>query len=221
MASRASGRVVSVNVGLPRPVLWRGETVLTGIFKEPVDGPVRVAGINLDGDSQADRTVHGGANKAVYVYPAEHYTYWEEELGRDLPWGMFGENLTLAGGRLEGSLAIGDRLSIGTAEFVVAQPRLPCFKLGIRFDDPHMIRRFVASRRSGYYLRIAGDGFVAAGDLVETVACDTARVSVSEIWSLVTREQDDTDALRRALTVDALPGDLRSYFEELLYAAAG
>ena len=114
-----SASVISVNVGLPREVVWRGEPVTTGIFKEPVSGPVRAVGINLEGDRQADLTVHGGADKAVYVYPAEHYPYWQEELGRELPWGMFGENLTVDGAPLEDDAGIGDRLRIGSAEFLV------------------------------------------------------------------------------------------------------
>jgi MOSC domain-containing protein YiiM len=209
-------RVVSVNVGLPRRVTWKGETVTTGIFKQPVDGPVRVAGVNLEGDRQADLTVHGGPDKAVYVYPAEHYPYWEAELGRDLPWGMFGENLTVQAVPLENETTIGDRLRIGSAEFVVTQPRLPCFKLGVRFDDAGMVRRFLAAGRSGYYLRIATEGYVAAGDQIDLLARRPARVLVSEITRLFTRDQNDIDGLRRVLAVDALPADLRPFFAERL-----
>ena len=216
--SASSANVVSVNVGLPRPTVWRGETVTTGIFKEPVEGRVSVAGVNLKGDRQADLTVHGGPDKAVYVYPAEHYPYWQEELGRDLPWGSFGENLTVEGLPLEDELAIGDRLRIGSAELVVTQPRLPCFKLGIRFDDPGMVRRFLAAGRTGYYLRIATDGDVAAGDPIELLSRDPAHVPVSEITRLATRDGHDMDGLRRGLAVDALPANWRPYFEELLAA---
>jgi MOSC domain-containing protein YiiM len=203
-----------VNVGLPREVDWRGELVTTGIFKEPVTGPVRVAGINLEGDRQADLTVHGGPDKAVYVYPAEHYPYWQEQLGRKLPWGMFGENLTVEGAPLENEIGIGDRLRIGSAEFLVVQPRLPCFKLGIRFDDPGMVRRFLRARRSGYYLRIAAEGELAAGDRIEIVARDPAGVPVSEITRLFTRDPDDIEAIRRLLALDALPDEWRPYFEQ-------
>jgi MOSC domain-containing protein YiiM len=207
--------VVSVNVGLPRQAVWRDETVTTGIFKEPVAGRVRVVGVNLEGDGQADLTVHGGPDKAVYVYPAEHYAYWQEQLGRDLPWGMFGENLTVEGAPLEDEVGIGDRLRIGSTEFVVTQPRLPCFKLGIRFDDARMVRRFLAAGRSGYYLRIAAEGDVAAADKIDLLASHPAHVPVSEITRLATQDRDDTDGLRRVLAVDSLPAVWRPYFEQL------
>ena len=162
-------RIVSVNIGQPREVPWRGTTVTTSIFKDPVSGPVRVAGVNLDGDRQADLVVHGGPDKAVYVYPAEHYPAWERELGRSLPWGAFGENLTVSGLPLEDAICIGDRLRAGSAELLVVQPRLPCFKLGIRFNDPGMLRRFLVSGRTGYYLRILSEGDVEAGDSIDLV----------------------------------------------------
>ena len=208
-------RGVSVNVGVPRDVARRGETVSTGIFKRPVEGRIQVAGVNLDGDSQADLAVHGGPDKAVYVYPAEHYPYWQRQISRDLPWGMFGENLTVEGVPLEDEVFIGDRLRIGSTEFVVTQPRLPCYKLGIRFDDAGMVRPFLAAGRSGYYLRVAAEGDVEAGDQIELLAQDPARVPVSEITRLIAHDRDDTQALRRALTVEALPADLRPFFEQL------
>jgi MOSC domain-containing protein YiiM len=214
-----SGRVRSVNVGLPREVEWRGRWVSTGIFKEPVEGPVAVAGINLDGDEQADLELHGGRDKAVYVYPAEHYSYWQQELGQALPWGMFGENLTVEGMPDEDEVAIGDRLRIGTATFVVTQPRLPCFKLGIRFNDAGMVRRFLEAARTGYYLRIETAGQLEAGDDVEIVARDAAAVPVSEVTRLATRDRYDAAGLRRVLGVDALADVWRPYFEELLEEA--
>ena len=189
----------------------------TGIFKEPVDGPVRVAGVNLDGDRQADLTVHGGPDKAVYVYPAEHYPFWRESSAASCRWGAFGENLTVEGTPLEDGLAIGDRLRIGSAELVVTQPRLPCFKLGIRFDDAGMTRRFLAAGRSGYYLRIAAEGSVQAGDPIELLARDPAGVPVSELTgSSPSPTRDDPDAVRRVLAADALPSSWRPFFEELL-----
>lgn len=209
-------RVVSVNVGLPREVEWRGRTLSTGIFKEPVDGRSGISGVNLDGDGQADPTVHGGPDKAVYAYPVEHYPSWQEELGRELSWGMFGENLTVAGVPLEDEIAVGDLLRVGTAELRVAQPRLPCFKLGIRFDDPQFLKPFLLSGRTGYYLRIVTEGDVGAGDEVEILERDPAGVAVSEITRLFVRDHDDTDGLRRVLSVDALPAGWRSYFEERL-----
>ena len=207
--------VVSVNVGLPRQTAWKGETVRTGIFKEPVEGPVRVVGVNLERDGQADLTVHGGPDKAVYVYPAEHYPYWREELGRDLSWGAFGENLTVEGMPLEDEVAIGDRLRIGSCEFLVTQPRLPCFKLGIRFDDAKMVRRFLVAGRSGYYLRVATEGSLAAGDRIELLARHPANVPVSEITRLYTRDRHDVEGIRRVLAVESLPADWRPFFEDL------
>jgi MOSC domain-containing protein YiiM len=209
-------QVVSVNVGLPRRVVWRQTEVTTGIFKEPVDGPVRVGGLNLDGDRQADLTVHGGADKAVYLYLAEHYPYWQEELGRTLSWGAFGENLTVAGAPPEDEVCIGDRLRVGTAELVVTQPRLPCFKLGLRFGDPHMVGRFLDAGRSGYYLRVAKEGEVAAGDEIELLERHPAGVPVAEITRLFARDREDAAAVRRVLAVDALPADWRPFFEQQL-----
>src|SRR5262245_39648026 len=137
-------KVISLNVGMPREVSWHGKIATTGIFKEPVAGRVALRRLNLDGDGQADLTVHGGEYKAVYCYPAEHYTYWEKELARKLPMGMFGENFTTAG-LLESEVHLGDRFRVGSAEVVVTQPRLPCYKLGIRFDADDMVKRFLAS----------------------------------------------------------------------------
>lgn len=211
--------VVSVNVGPPRVVSWRGEWVSTAIFKEPVGGPVAIEGDNLIGDEQADLTVHGGPDKAVYVYPAEHYPFWAQELGRDLSWGSFGENLTVKGLPLEDELAIGDRLRIGSARFEVAQPRQPCFKLGLRFGDPLMVKRFLAAGRSGYYLRIVEAGTLSAGDPIEIAEHAAARVSVSEVTRLFTRDRADIPGLRRILAVDALPLDWRSFFESALERA--
>jgi MOSC domain-containing protein YiiM len=216
-----SPRIVSVNVGRPREVPWRGELVSTSIFKEPAAGRVRVAGINLVGDRQADLTVHGGPDKAVYAYPAEHYPVWERELGRPLPWGAFGENLTVEGLPLEDQIAVGDRVRAGSAELLVVQPRLPCFKLGIRFDDPGMLRRFLVSGRTGYYLRIVQEGDVGASDRIEVLERHPAGLTVSEVTGLLTRHRHDAVMLRRAVGVDALPEDLRAEFRAGLEASAG
>jgi MOSC domain-containing protein YiiM len=159
-------RVISVNVGLPKDVESHGRIVRTSIWKEPVTGPVRVGALNLEGDRQSDLTVHGGPHKAVYVYPSEHYAAWRRELDRpDLAWGAFGENLTIEG-LLEDVVRIGDRLRIGTAEFEVTQPRMPCYKLGIRFGDDLMVRRFARSGRSGFYLAVIKEGTIAGGDAI-------------------------------------------------------
>jgi len=159
----------SVNVGLPRDVMWHGREVTTGIYKEPVQGRVAIRRLNLDGDGQADLSVHGGAEKAVYCYPFEHYAYWKRELpGKDLPFGMFGENLTLEGVSEE-TVHIGDRFTFGSATLVVTQPRLPCYKLGIKFKSDAMVKRFLASGRTGFYFAVESEGAVAAGDRVAQI----------------------------------------------------
>ena len=172
--------------------------------------------LNLAGDRQADLSVHGGSDKAVYVYPAEHYDYWRDELGREFGWGMFGENLTVAGLPLENEIAIGNRLRAGSAEFLVSQPRLPCFKLGIRFDDARMVKRFLHEGRSGYYLRVVVEGEIGTGDEIEMLQRDSTHVSVSEITRLYLHGHDDVEGLARALQVEALPESWRLYFEQLL-----
>ena len=170
-------KLVSINVGLPREVEWQGRTVRTSIWKEPVSGPVVVRRLNLDGDRQSDLTVHGGAYKAVYGYPAEHYPFWREQLGLpDLAPGAFGENFTTEG-LLETRVRIGDRLRIGTAEFVVTQPRMPCFRLQIRFGRLDMVRRFLRSGRSGFYLAVTREGEVTAGDEIALAASDGPTVA--------------------------------------------
>lgn len=174
-------RVISVNVGRPREVQFRGTAVTTSIDKTPVPGRVRVTRLNIEGDQQSDLTVHGGVDKAVYAYPSEHYAYWREQLpGAALPWGAFGENLTTEG-LLESTTHIGDRLRIGSSEFVVTQPRLPCFKLDIRFDRSDMVKRFLASGRTGFYLRVIQDGELAAGDVVAVVARQDDAPAVEDV----------------------------------------
>lgn len=165
--SGAAAKVVSVNVGRERLVPWRGRMIPTGIFKEPVAVRISVRDDRVEGDTVADLRVHGGWSKAVYAYPAEHYAFWREELpGHDLPWGTFGENLTTEGLREDG-VAIGERFRIGSAELEVTEPRLPCFKLGIKIGRPDMVKRFLESRRTGFYLAIVHPGDVGAGDVIE------------------------------------------------------
>ena len=207
-------KVVSVNVGLTREVLWHGHSVTTGIFKEPVAGRVALRELNLDGDRQADLSVHGGKYKAVYSYPLEHYGYWRKELpGHELPMGMFGENFT-TDGLLEESVHLGDRFSVGSAEVVVTQPRLPCYKLGIRFQSDDMVRRFLASGRTGFYVAVTREGEVEAGDEIKVISRDENAVPVSEITRLyVAKRYDDRDvaSLRRALRVATLPESWKGY----------
>jgi MOSC domain-containing protein YiiM len=202
---RDSLKIISVNVGEPREVTWLGKTVMTGIFKEPVYSPVMLRTLNLDGDAQADLSVHGGLAKAVYAYPEEHYAFWRDELpGMHLPPGMFGENLTTAG-LSEESVHAGDRLRMGEAEVIVTQPRLPCFKLGIKFRRSDIIRRFLESGRTGFYMAVLREGMVAPGDRVELVSADPQRVSIAELVRLHLPGGIDPDVLRRARNVDALP----------------
>lgn len=160
-------QLLSVNVGLPREVAVGGKTLRTSIFKTPVGGRLAIRDNNLDGDRQADLSVHGGVSKAIYVYPHEHYAFWRRELPDvELQPGHFGENLT-SEGLLEDDVHVGDRLRIGSAELVVTQPRMPCSKLGVRFGRLDMVKRFLDSRRSGFYLAVAHEGAVAAGDPIE------------------------------------------------------
>jgi MOSC domain-containing protein YiiM len=204
-------KIVSVNVGLPREVTWQGNTVQTGIFKEPVDGPVLINELNLSGDQQADLTVHGGAQKAVYAYPAEHYEYWRQELPDvSFSWGKFGENLTTEGLR-EDTVYIGDRLRIGSAVLMVTQPRMPCYKLKLKFEREDMIKRFLASGRSGFYFSVIEPGEVGAGSKIEILSQDPNRVSVTDIVQLYLGKSRDPELLHRATTLPALPPGWRSH----------
>ena len=175
-------KVISVNVGLPRIVEYRGQPVATGIFKSPVEGKVEVGQLNLSGDRQADLRVHGGPAKSVYVYPSEHYPFWRVELpDSDLQWGVFGENLTIEG-LLETEVRPGDSLRIGTAEFAVTIPRYPCYKLGIRFGRKDIIRRFALSGRCGFYLSVVATGEIEAGDPIEFTPAGEG-TTISEIFA--------------------------------------
>jgi MOSC domain-containing protein YiiM len=214
-------RIVSVNVGRPRTVLWRGRPVTTAIFKEPVPGRVPVRWLNLECDGQADLSVHGGRDKAVYAYPAEHYAAWGRELpDLVLPPGMFGENLTVEGLR-EDDVHVGDRLRFGSAEGVITQPRLPCYKLAVRFGRDDMVKRFLASGRSGFYLAVIREGDVAAGDPVEVLGRDPHGVTVADVVQLYVRDKRNVATLRRAIEVAALPEGWRRQFKEQLARAAG
>jgi MOSC domain-containing protein YiiM len=206
--------LISVQVGVPRIVTRHGQEVLTGIFKAPVETRLQLRAVNLEGDRQADLTVHGGRDKAVYVYPSEHYPYWKKELpGLELPWGSFGENLTTSG-LLEKTVCIGDRFTIGTAEVVVTQPRLPCFKLNLKFDRDDMVKRFLASHFTGFYLRVLREGEVGAGDEIIPVHQDENRVSVLDTLRLYLRESDSSELRNRALQVEYLSPSWRKEFSE-------
>ena len=210
-------RVVSINVGLPREVEWHGKAVFTSIFKAPVAGSVKVGRLNVEGDRQSDLAVHGGTDKAVYVYPAEHYTFWRAELpGVELPWGTFGENFTTEG-LVEDAVHIGDRFGIGSAEFAVTQPRMPCYKLGIRFGRPDMVRRFLRSGRTGFYMAVTREGEVAAGDAVASIARHELAISVADIVGLYSADAANQDLLRKASGLSALPEGWRDYFRKRLW----
>ncbi len=177
-------KLLSINVGLPREVTHQGRSVTTGIHKEPVTGPVWLARLNLQGDRQADLRVHGGADKAVYLYPFEHYAFWAAETGRDdFVHGQFGENFTTTG-LLEDDAHIGDVLQIGEARVQVSQPRTPCYKLGIRMGDDHFPARFTAANRTGFYLRVIEEGSVMAGDMIERIERAADSMSVRDIFHL-------------------------------------
>jgi len=212
-------RLVSVNCGLPREVEWHGRTVATGIYKQPVKSRITLRRLNLEGDRQADLTVHGGVAKAVYCYPLAHYDYWKAELpGHPLPMGVFGENFT-TDGLLESTVFVGDKFSIGSAQVVVTQPRLPCYKLGIRFESDDMVKRFLISARTGFYVAVKREGSVAAEDQITFADRDRDSMPVSEITRLyVTKKYaaEDLASARRALSIDALPDSWKDYFAERL-----
>ncbi len=208
--------LISVNVGLPKTVQWRDQPVTTGIFKSPVDGPVALRKHNLEGDQQADLTVHGGPTKAVYVYPTQHYDYW----GRELPdvefgWGHFGENFSVDGMDDE-TICIGDEFSVGTARVVVTEPRMPCFKLSVRFGRADMPKRFLQSRRSGFYFGVVEEGQVQAGDALELLLKHPDGLSVADVTGLYTTERGNVALLKKAIAVTALPESWTGYFEHQL-----
>jgi MOSC domain-containing protein YiiM len=211
-------KIVSVNVGLPRPVAWRGRRIMTGIYKDPVEGRVRARRTNLDGDGQADLSVHGGPEKAVYLYPSEHYPFWRRELElEELPWGSFGENLT-AEGWWEDEVHVGDRFRIGTAEFAVTQPRMPCFKLAMKFDRDDVVETFLESGRPGFYLAVTQEGELGAGDAMERIHEDENGVTVVDVVRLYRDRhgESDPDLLRRAVAVEALSEGWREHFRKRL-----
>jgi MOSC domain-containing protein YiiM len=208
-------KILSVNVSLPRTIIHQGREVTTGIFKEPVDGRVRITETGLEGDGQADPDVHGGLHKAVYAYSFESYGYWAGELGReDLAFGQFGENLTVEG-LAEDAVHIGDRFRMGEALLEVSQPRTPCFKLGIRMGLEGFPDRFLRSCRVGFYLRVLEPGQVGAGDAIERVRADPAGLTVRDTCRLRFLDRDDRHGARRAMSVEALTPSWRRAFEKL------
>lgn len=213
-------RLISVNVGRPRTVAYQGRRVRTAIDKTPVTGPVHVGRLNLDGDGQADRRFHGGEDKAVYAYPSEHYAYWTRELGRELPWGHFGENFTVEG-LLEDEVCIGDVLRVGDVRLEVTQPRTPCFKLAMKMGIDDFVERFAASRRIGFYSRVLTEGSVAAGCKMVRDAAGEGGLTVREAFRLSVDDRLDVGALQRALSVPALPASWKRTYRKRLESRAG
>lgn len=209
-------KILSVNVGFPRKVLFNGQIITTAIFKDPVKGPIMLRKLNLDGDKQADLTVHGGLDKAVYSYPAEHYDYWRKQFpNTDLVWGMFGENFTTEG-LLEDAVNVGDQFHIGSAKLVATQPRMPCYKLGVRFGRMDVIRRFMASGRPGIYFKVSTEGEVQTGDKIKIIRRDKNNVTVKDIVSLyiARNDIDNIETMKRATKIRDLPEGWRYEFQQ-------
>jgi MOSC domain-containing protein YiiM len=209
-------KIVSVNVGRPREIDWKGKTIRTSIFKEPVQGRVRLEALNFVGDEQADLSVHGGPQKAVYGYASEHYDFWRQQLpGVHLPWGAFGENLTTEG-LLEEEINIGNRYQLGSAVVMVTQPRTPCYKLGVRFGRDDIVKRFLESGRPGFYFSVIQEGEVAAGDALELVYREAADVTVADILRLYVTDKQNLSLTQRAVRVAGLADGWRDYFQRRL-----
>lgn len=208
-------KILSVNVGFPREVLFRGEVVTTGIFKERVEGRVRLRKLNLDGDKQADLTVHGGPDKAIYAYPSEHYEYWRQQFpSTPLPYGMFGENLTTEG-LMEDVVNIGDQFQIGNSAKVIAtQPRMPCYKLGVKFGRMDIIKRFLASGRPGIYFKVLREGEIGPADEIQLIRKEKNNVTVKDIVRLYVDDRRDIETMQRAVRIKALPEGWRDHFRQ-------
>jgi len=213
-------KLLSVNVSLPKEIPYRGQTVTTGIFKEPVNGRVKLRTLNLDGDGQADLEGHGGIYKAVYVYSIENYDYWKHEFDRaDFTFGQFGENFTVAG-MLGDDIHIGDVFRVGGALVEVSQPRVPCYKLGMKMGLAKFPKMFLASCRVGFYLRVLEEGEVGAGDAFERITIDPEQITVREMCHLLYFEKKNLEGTRRALRIQALSPGWRSSFEDRLTNAS-
>jgi MOSC domain-containing protein YiiM len=209
-------KLISLNVGLPREVTFRGEVVYTGIFKDPIQHRVKLRKLNLDGDKQADLTVHGGIDKAVYSYAKEHYEFWRKDLQDvSLSWGMFGENFTTEG-LFEESVNIGDTFQIGTTRVIATQPRMPCYKLGVKFGRMDIIKRFLASGLTGIYFKVLQEGEVGVGDEIKLISRDQNNVTVRDIVRLYTVDREDVKTMERAVKVKDLPNGWRFHFIEQL-----
>jgi MOSC domain-containing protein YiiM len=209
-------KVISLNVGRPRLIQYQASTISTGIFKDPISGPVMLRALNLDGDRQADLSVHGGPYKAVYGYPAEHYDFWRQELpGMGLPWGMFGENFTTEG-LFEDELHVGDRLQVGSAIVMVRQPRIPCYKLAAKFQRGDILERFLRSGRSGFYFSVEQEDTVASGDALSFLSRERESITIAEMNRLFAADKYNRPLLEKAIASPALPESWRDYFAKRL-----
>jgi MOSC domain-containing protein YiiM len=207
-------KILSVNVSFPKEVDFEGQKVTTGIFKEPIEGRVELRTLNLDGDKQADLTVHGGPDKAVYAYPTEHFEFWRKVYPNiEMPNGMFGENFTTEG-LMEAEVNVGDVFKIGSSKVIATQPRMPCYKLGVKFGRMDVLKKFLASDRSGIYFKVLEEGEVGAGDSIIQIKKDTNRVGISDIVRLYASDREDIKTMRHAVKVEALPEGWRHYFLE-------
>jgi MOSC domain-containing protein YiiM len=205
-------KLVSVSVGRPRLTVYKSATINTGVFKKPVSGRIALRTLNLDGDQQADLSVHGGPYKAVYLYPTEHYGYWRQELpDMELPLGIFGENLRTEG-LAEDEIHVGDRFRIGSSIVMVRQPRMPCYKLAARFQRDDIIERFLRSGRSGFYFSVEQEGDVGEGDAIELISRNRTGITIAEMNRLYVREKYNRDLLQKAIDTAALPESWREYF---------
>jgi len=207
-------KILSVNVSLPKEVDFEGQKVTTGIFKKSIDGRIMLRTLNLDGDKQADLTVHGGPDKAVYAYPIEHYEFWRKVYpDMEMPNGMFGENFTIED-LMESEVSVGDSFEIGSSKVIATQPRMPCYKLGVKFGRMDVLKKFLASGRSGIYFKVLEEGEVGAGDPIIQIKKDTIRVGITDIVRLYSSDREDIGMMRRAVKVEALPEGWRDYFLE-------
>lgn len=214
-------RIVSVNLGKPQSITWRGQTYQTGIFKTPVAEPILAVSMGLQGDQQVDRRVHGGRDKALYLYSAEHYVYWQKELQRtDLPFGTFGENLTVSEWD-EQSIRLGDQFRIGQSEVMITGPRVPCFKLEAKMGIEGFARRFSRSLRSGCYAMVWKSGLIAPGDAVQLLQSDNAAPTVAEVFSAFVSERPASEVLQRLALSPFVSDEWRELFEDRLRFAFG
>jgi MOSC domain-containing protein YiiM len=210
--SKDTMQLLSINVGQPEKVKYKGKQVSTSIFKTPVKGPVKVNTLNLEGDRQADLTVHGGVYKAVYLYPTEHLDYWRRQYPeKQFNYGSFGENLSTSG-LLETDICIGDQLRIGSAEFSVTSPRFPCFKLGIKMNDSGIIKAFMQANRSGFYLMVLKEGVISPGQGIELIGNDGYHFSIEEFSRLYALDRHNRSLLQKAINAPSLTDDWKEFF---------